>query len=104
MDGGQIAVFAVQDMLLFFLTWELELIPVYLLLAIWGGKNRQYAATKFIIYTAGSSIFILIAALAMGFYGTEIPNFEFSHLVAQDFSLKFQILCYVGLLLSLIHI
>ncbi len=73
MDGGQIAVFAVQDMLLFFLTWELELIPVYLLLAIWGGKNRQYAATKFIIYTAGSSIFILLAALAMGFYGTEIP-------------------------------
>ena len=49
MDGGQIAVFAVQDMLLFFLAWELELLPVYLLLAIWGGKKRQYAATKFII-------------------------------------------------------
>ncbi len=48
MDGGQIAVFAVQDMLLFFLAWELELLPVYLLLAIWGGKKRQYAATKFI--------------------------------------------------------
>jgi hypothetical protein len=55
MDGGQIAVFAVQDMLLFFLAWELELIPVYLLLAIWGGK-RQYAATKFILYTAGSPL------------------------------------------------
>ena len=39
MDGGQIAVFAVQNMLLFFLAWELELIPVYLLLAIWGGRN-----------------------------------------------------------------
>ena len=100
MDGGQIAVFAVQDMLLFFLTWELELIPVYLLLAIWGGKNRQYAATKFIIYTAGSSIFILLAALGMGFYGTEIPNFEFSHLAAQDFGQSFQILCYVGLLIA----
>ena len=100
MDGGQIAVFAVQDMLLFFLTWELELIPVYLLLAIWGGKNRQYAATKFIIYTAGSSIFILLAALAMGFYGNEIPNFEFSHLANQDFSQNFQILCYVGLLIA----
>ncbi len=100
MDGGQIAVFAVQDMLLFFLTWELELLPVYLLLAIWGGKNRQYAATKFIIYTAGSSIFILLAALAMGFYGSEIPNFEFSHLANQDFSQNFQILCYVGLLIA----
>ena len=100
MDGGQIAVFAVQDMLLFFLTWELELIPVYLLLAIWGGKNRQYAATKFIIYTAGSSIFILLAALAMGFYGTEIPNFEFSHLASQNFSQNFQIICYIGLLIA----
>ncbi|MFM8936716.1 MAG: NAD(P)H-quinone oxidoreductase subunit 4, partial [Vulcanococcus sp.] len=40
MDGGQIAVFAVQDVLLFFLAWELELLPVYLLLAIWGGKKR----------------------------------------------------------------
>jgi NADH:ubiquinone oxidoreductase subunit 4 (subunit M) len=39
MDGGQIAVFAVQDMLLFFLAWELELIPVYLLLAIWEGGS-----------------------------------------------------------------
>lgn len=46
MDGGQIAVFAVQDMLLFFLAWELELLPVYLLLAIWGGKKRQYAADR----------------------------------------------------------
>ena len=100
MDGGQIAVFAVQDMLLFFLSWELELLPVYLLLAIWGGKNRQYAATKFIIYTAGSSIFILLAALAMGFYGTEVPNFEFSHLASQDFSQNFQILCYIGLLIA----
>jgi len=100
MDGGQIAVFAVQDMLLFFLSWELELLPVYLLLAIWGGKNRQYAATKFIIYTAGSSIFILLAALAMGFYGTEVPNFEFSHLANQDFGQNFQILCYVGLLIA----
>ena len=100
MDGGQIAVFAVQDMLLFFLSWELELLPVYLLLAIWGGKNRQYAATKFIIYTAGSSIFILLAALAMGFYGTEVPNFEFSHLANQDFGQNFQILCYIGLLIA----
>ena len=100
MDGGQIAVFAVQDMLLFFLAWELELLPVYLLLAIWGGKKRQYAATKFIIYTAGSSIFILLAALAMGFYGGNIPNFEFTHLAQTEFSQGFQILCYAGLLIA----
>ncbi len=100
MDGGQIAVFAVQDMLLFFLAWELELLPVYLLLAIWGGKKRQYAATKFIIYTAGSSIFILLASLAMGFYGDGAPNFNFEYLAQQDFSQNFQILCYAGLLIA----
>jgi len=72
MYGGQIGVFAVQDMLLFFFMWELELIPVYLLLSIWGGKKRLYAATKFILYTAGGSLFILLAALAMAFYGGDV--------------------------------
>jgi len=103
MDGGQIAVFAVQDMLLFFLAWELELLPVYLLLAIWGGKKRQYAATKFILYTAGSSLFILLAALAMAFYGsaTGAPiSFEYSQLMAKGFPAGFQLLCYAGLLIA----
>lgn len=100
MDGGQIAVFAVQDMLLFFLAWELELLPVYLLLAIWGGKKRQYAATKFILYTAGSSLFILLVALAMGFFGGGTPSFEFSDLAVKVFGKGFQVLCYAGLLIA----
>ena len=100
MDGGQIAVFAVQDMLLFFLAWELELLPVYLLLAIWGGKKRQYAATKFIIYTAGSSLFILLAGLAMGFFGGGAPNFEYSVIAEKSFGVGFQLLCYAGLLIA----
>jgi NAD(P)H-quinone oxidoreductase subunit 4 len=73
MYGGQIAVFAVQDMLLFFLAWELELVPVYLILSIWGGKKRLYAATKFILYTAGGSLFILIAALTWHFTAIQLP-------------------------------
>ena len=101
MDGGQIAVFAVQDMLLFFLAWELELFPVYLFLAIWGGKKRQYAATKFIIYTAGSSLFILLAGLAMGFFqGGGVPDFGSTHLAQQNFGRGFQLLCYSGLLIA----
>jgi NAD(P)H-quinone oxidoreductase subunit 4 len=100
MDGGQIAVFAVQDMLLFFLAWELELLPVYLLLAIWGGKKRQYAATKFILYTAGSSLFILLAGLAMAFYGGGAPTFEYTALAAKDFSTAFQVICYSALLIA----
>lgn len=99
MYGGQIAVFAVQDMLVFFLAWELELIPVYLLLAIWGGKKRLYASTKFILYTAGSSLFILIAALAMAFYGDSI-TFDMRSLSLKDYSLTFQLLVYGGFLIS----
>ncbi|MCL1469276.1 NADH-quinone oxidoreductase subunit M [Argonema antarcticum] len=53
--------FLAQDLLLFFLFYEVELIPLYLLIAIWGGKRRGYAATKFLIYTAISGILILAA-------------------------------------------
>lgn len=99
MYGGQIAVFAVQDLLLFFLAWELELIPVYLLLSIWGGKKRLYAATKFILYTAGGSLFILVAALAMAFYGDTV-TFDMRSLMDKDFPLNFQLLVYAGFLIA----
>ncbi|HEY9698975.1 MAG TPA: NAD(P)H-quinone oxidoreductase subunit 4 [Trichocoleus sp.] len=99
MYGGQIGVFAVQDMLLFFLMWELELIPVYLLLSIWGGKKRLYAATKFILYTAGGSLFILVCALAMAFYGDTI-TFDMRSLMAKDYPLTFQLLVYGGFLIA----
>ncbi len=99
MYGGQIAVFAVQDMLVFFLAWELELIPVYLLLAIWGGKKRLYAATKFILYTAGGSLFILVAALAMAFYGDKV-TFDMQELAAKSYPIAFQLLIYAGFLIA----
>lgn len=99
MYGGQIAVFTVQDMILFFLAWELELIPVYLLLAIWGGKKRQYAATKFILYTAISSLFILVAALAMAFYGDNV-TFDMRSLAAKDLPVNFQLWMYGAFLIA----
>ncbi len=99
MYGGQLGVFAVQDMLLFFLMWELELIPVYLLLSIWGGKKRLYAATKFILYTAGGSLFILVAGLAMAFYGDTV-TFDMRALMSKDFPLQFQLLAYTGFLIA----
>jgi NAD(P)H-quinone oxidoreductase subunit 4 len=99
MYGGQIAVFAVQDMLVFFLAWELELIPVYLLLAIWGGKKRQYAATKFILYTALSSLFILVAALAMAFYGDNV-TFDMQSLALKDYAINFQLWMYAAFLVA----
>ncbi|NEP80456.1 MAG: NAD(P)H-quinone oxidoreductase subunit 4 [Okeania sp. SIO3C4] len=99
MYGGQIAVFAVQDMLLFFLVWELELVPVYLILSIWGGKKRLYAATKFILYTAGGSLFILIAALTMAFYGDSV-TFDMSAVAAKDYALNLQLWLYGAFLIA----
>jgi NAD(P)H-quinone oxidoreductase subunit 4 len=99
MYGGQIGVFAVQDMLLFFLMWELELIPVYLLLSIWGGHKRQYAATKFILYTAGGSLFILLAGMAMAFYGGNV-SFDFTTIANKDFPLTFQLFAYGAFLIA----
>ena len=99
MYGGQIAVFAVQDMLLFFLVWELELVPVYLILSIWGGKKRLYAATKFILYTAGGSLFILIAALTMAFYGDTV-TFDMGAIAAKHFPLNLQLWLYAAFLIA----
>jgi NAD(P)H-quinone oxidoreductase subunit 4 len=99
MYGGQIAVFAVQDMLLFFLVWELELIPIYLLLSIWGGKKRLYAATKFILYTAGGSLFILVAALSMAFYGGDV-TFDMHALGLKNYAPAFQIWMYIAFFIA----
>jgi NAD(P)H-quinone oxidoreductase subunit 4 len=74
-------------------------VPVYLILSIWGGKKRLYAATKFILYTAGGSLFILIAALAMAFYGDTV-TFDMSAIAAKDFPLKMQLLLYGGFLIA----
>jgi NAD(P)H-quinone oxidoreductase subunit 4 len=97
--SAQIGVFVAQDVLLFFFMWELELVPVYLLIATWGGQRRMYAATKFILYTAIASVFILIAALAMAFYGDTF-TFNLQELGLKDYSLKFEVLMYAAFLVA----
>jgi NAD(P)H-quinone oxidoreductase subunit 4 len=99
MYSAQIGVFLTQDLLLFFLLWEIELVPVYLLIAIWGGPKRMYAATKFIIYTALSSIFILVAALALAFSGGTV-TFDITELGMKDYPLGLEILAYLGFLIA----
>nr|YP_009549235.1 NADH-plastoquinone oxidoreductase subunit 4 [Llavea cordifolia]AYW16384.1 NADH-plastoquinone oxidoreductase subunit 4 [Llavea cordifolia] len=100
MYGGQIGLFVSRDILLFFFMWELELIPVYLLLCLWGGKRRLYSATKFVLYTAGGSIFLLVAALTTSFYGSEIPSFDIQDLMCKSYPLSLEVLIYVGFLVA----
>ncbi len=97
--AAQVGVFVAQDLLLFFIMWEVELIPVYLLVCIWGGQNRRYAATKFLIYTAAASIFILVAALGMAFSGGNV-TFDIAELSMKDYPLTLELLLYAGLLIA----
>lgn len=100
MYSGQIGLFSSRDLLLFFLMWELELIPVYLLLSMWGGKKRLYSATKFILYTAGGSIFLLIGVLGMGLYGSNEPILDFERLANQSYPVTLEIILYLGFLIA----
>ncbi|MEH2152269.1 NAD(P)H-quinone oxidoreductase subunit 4 [Nostoc sp.] len=98
--SAQVGVFVAKDLLLFFIMWEVELIPVYLLVCIWGGQRRRYAATKFLLYTAAASIFILVAALAMGLYGGGDMTFDITALASKEYPLALQLLLYAGLLIA----
>jgi NAD(P)H-quinone oxidoreductase subunit 4 len=97
--AAQVGVFVAQDLMLFFIMWEVELVPVYLLVCIWGGQNRAYAATKFLMYTALASIFILVAALGMGLYGDTF-TFDLAELRLKQFPLGLELFLYAGLLVA----
>jgi len=97
--SAQIGVFASSDLLLFFIMWELELVPVYILISIWGGKKRLYAATKFILYTALASIFILVAGLILAFSGDTV-TFNLAELKLKSYPQILEMLAYVGFLIA----
>lgn len=67
LETGMIGVFISLDVFLFYVFWELMLIPMYLLIGIWGGPRRVYAAVKFFIYTMAGSVFMLLAIIALYF-------------------------------------
>ncbi|MFN3360868.1 MAG: NADH-quinone oxidoreductase subunit M [Pseudanabaenaceae cyanobacterium] len=86
--GGVAGVFLAQNALLFFLFYEVELIPLYLLIAIWGGGRRGYASTKFLIFTALSGILLLGGCYGIvGLSENNLPlSFDFQDLQARQFS------------------
>ncbi len=73
---------------------------MYLLISIWGGPKRRYAATKFLLYTAAASLFILVAALAMAFYGGGPLTFDMVELGLKDYPLTLELFMYAGLLIA----
>ena len=63
LEGFMIGTFAALDALLFYVFWEAMLIPMFLIIGIWGGPNRVYATIKFFLYTFLGSVFMLVAFL-----------------------------------------
>lgn len=85
LEAGVIGVFSAGDLLLFFLFWEVEIIPMYLLIGIWGGPRREYAATKFVIYTLLGSALMLFGILLLYFNGPSPHTFEIAALGQHSF-------------------
>jgi NADH-quinone oxidoreductase subunit M len=67
LEMGMLGVFVSLDLLLFYVFWELTLIPMYFLISMWGGKRRIYAALKFVFYTMAGSVLMLVAIMALYF-------------------------------------
>ncbi|ELR96246.1 NADH-quinone oxidoreductase subunit M [Gloeocapsa sp. PCC 73106] len=100
LNAGATGAFLAQDLLLFFLCYEIEIIPLYFLIAIWGGKRRGYAAMKFLLYTAVSGFLVFIAFLGLVWL-SGADSFAYQSLSEHNLPVKTQILLLIPLLLGL---
>src|SRR6266498_388496 len=85
LTSGMIGVFVSLDLFLFYVMWEVMLIPMYFIIGVWGGENRLYAAIKFFIYTFFGSLLMLLAILALVYLvgaRTGTYSFSYTHLMA----------------------
>jgi NADH-quinone oxidoreductase subunit M len=87
METACIGVFSALDFVLFYIFWEAMLVPMYLLIAVWGGPEKVYASIKFFIYTMAGSVFLLVAMIAL-FLKT--GTFSIPEMMSQPYSFQFQ--------------
>ena len=101
LEVGMLGVFMALDLVLFYVFWELTLVPMYFLIGVWGGPKKEFAAIKFFLYTLTGSVFMLLSILAL--YFRSVPHtFDMIELmkIAQTstvFDPRFQILVFLGL-------
>ena len=76
LQAGMIGTFCSLDMFLFYVFWEVMLVPMYFLIGIWGGARRLYAAIKFFLYTLAGSVLMLLGILALYFHSKKLPGLE----------------------------
>ena len=94
-------VFVAQDWALFYVFWEMTLIPLFFLIDRWGGENRQMAALNFVLYTMGGSVFMLVSLLVLF---DAVPNHSFAMpdmlKAAQELAPRQQVFIFLGLLIG----
>ncbi len=83
LETAMLGVFVSLDLFLFYVFWELTLVPMYFLIGIWGGPKKEYAAIKFFLFTLLGSVFMLIAFLAL-YFNSNPHTFDFTELLAQN--------------------
>jgi NADH-quinone oxidoreductase subunit M len=103
LEVGMMGTFIALDLILFFVFWEVVLVPMYFMIAVWGGPNRNYASVKFFLYTLFGSAFMLLGFLAMFFEGGGTFDIPLLTQAGAEgaFSRNFQYLAYLGLFLGL---
>ena len=94
-EAAMLGVFMALDFVLFYVFWEAMLIPMYLLIGIWGGPNRLYAAIKFFLYTLAGSVLLLVAILVLFFYGGH--TFDIMALTQVSYSTPLQMWLFLAL-------
>ncbi len=97
MEGLMVGVFAALDAMLFYVFWEAMLIPMFIIIGVWGGPNRVYATIKFFLYTFFGSVFMLVALIYMFFQSGSMEILDFHTL---KLSLTEQILIFIAFLMA----
>lgn len=105
LETGMIGVFVALDFFLFYIFWEVMLLPMYFLIGIWGGPRREYAAIKFFLYTLIGSVMILLVMIAFYFY-SKGNTFNILTLMDQTVHIgpmtshMFRLVCWLGLMIA----
>lgn len=97
METAMIGVFCALDFVLFFLFWEAMLIPMSLMIGVWGGPRKVYAAVKFFIYTMAGSVFLLAAIVALY---VKVGTFSIPELMGRPYSHTFQCWVFLAMFIS----
>ena len=98
LETGMIGVFIALDLFLFYIFWEAMLIPMFLLIGIWGGPRKVYAAIKFFLFTLAGSVLMLLGIIALYYQGGQ--TFEIVKLMGQTYSFQFQFWVFLAFFLA----